>query len=247
MIGVAAAVTYLHDEWKERVLHRDLKDSNVLLDEDFNAHLGDFGLACLMNYSVASKETRLAGTFGYIAPEMAYTGRATEKSDVFSFGVLALVVACGRPALIDFTLSGEQEEEEEKFTTLVDYVWCAHEDGHLLRVADPRLESMFDVEQMTCLLELGLLCCHPDPDARPKMRVAHQVLVGAALMPSLPTCKPSLMFGFDKPVSFDSSEPTLDDRRSSSSQRQGSRGQAGTTTTGSSEASFIFATGSSAD
>jgi serine/threonine protein kinase len=212
MIGVAAAVTYLHDGWKKRVLHRDLKDSNVLLDEEFNAHLGDFGLARFMNHNVTSKTTRLAGTFGYMAPEMAQTGRATEKSDVFSFGVLALVVACGRPALNNVTWCEEQEEEEEEYTTLVDYVWCAHEDGHLLRVADPRLESMFDVEQMTCLLQLGLLCCHPDPDARPKMRVAHQVLVGEASMPSLPTCKPSLMFGFDKIVSSSISGPTLDDQ-----------------------------------
>lgn len=242
MMGVAAAVTYLHNGWKKRVLHRDLKDSNVLLDEEFNAHLGDFGLARFMNHSVTSKQTHLAGTFGYMAPEMAHTGRTTEKSDVFSFGVLALVVACGRPALMDSTLSEEQEEEEEEeYTTLVDFVWRAHEDGHLLRVADPRLESVFDVDQMTCLLQLGLLCCHPDPDARPRMRVAHQVLVGEASMPSLPASKPSLMYGFDRPVIFESSESTADDHSSNSSRRQGSRGRADVTTTESSDTSSTFA------
>ena len=93
LAGVAAALAYLHEEWQQCVLHRDIKASNVMLDGEFNAHLGDFGLARLIDHRKAEKTTEMAGTLGYMAPEMYYTGKATKESDVYSFGVLILEVS----------------------------------------------------------------------------------------------------------------------------------------------------------
>ncbi|KAI7737035.1 hypothetical protein M8C21_007535 [Ambrosia artemisiifolia] len=94
--GLASALQYLHHEWEQCVLHRDIKSSNVMLDKDFNAKLGDFGLARFIEHEKGFKTTICAGTLGYLAPECQVTGKASRESDVFSFGVVALEIACGR-------------------------------------------------------------------------------------------------------------------------------------------------------
>ena len=131
--GIAAALAYLHDEWRQCVLHRDIKSSNVLLDADFNAHLADFGLARLIDHQKVDKTTLMAGTLGYMAPEMPYTGKATKESDVYSFGVLVLEVVCGRRAL-DIHVDSPED------LVLVECVRRVSEAGNLLSVADARLE-----------------------------------------------------------------------------------------------------------
>ncbi|KAG0623297.1 hypothetical protein M758_3G163800 [Ceratodon purpureus] len=134
--GVAAALAYLHEECPQCVLHRDIKSSNVLLDGDWNAYLGDFGLARVVDHQKMEKTTMMAGTFGYMAPEMPHTGKATKESDVYSFGVLMLEVMCGKRAL-------EMGAIEQGEGVLVDRVWRAHEAGNILEVADSRLEAIF--------------------------------------------------------------------------------------------------------
>lgn len=131
--GIAAALAYLHDEWQQCVLHRDIKSSNVLLDADFNAHLADFGLARLIDHKKVDKTTLMAGTLGYMAPEMPYTGKATKESDVYSFGVLVLEVVCGRRAL---DIHADSPED----LVLVESVRRMYGAGNLLSVADARLE-----------------------------------------------------------------------------------------------------------
>ena len=133
LTGVASAVAYLHEEWQQCILHRDIKSSNVLLDADFNAYLADFGLARLIDHKKVDKTTLMAGTLGYMAPEMSHTGKATKESDVYSFGILMLEVVCGRRPL-DFNATRAED------VVLVDSVWRAHEAGDLLRVADPKLK-----------------------------------------------------------------------------------------------------------
>lgn len=209
MRGVAAALAYLHEECPQCVLHRDIKSSNVLLDGDWNAYLGDFGLARLIDHHKMEKTTIMAGTIGYMAPEMLHTGKATKESDVYSFGVLMLEVLCGTRALERNAVEG----------VLVDRAWRAHKARNLLEIADPRLETMLlfsDVQEsescrefelqeaslinpkacddhvgesmlytpgatmgnktITNLLHLGLLCCNPNPEDRPSMRVVLQLL-----------------------------------------------------------------------
>lgn len=184
--GIVAALSYLHNEWQQCVLHRDVKPSNVMLDENFNAHLGDFGLARLIDHNKMAWTTMVAGTIGYMSPEFVHRGRATKQSDVYSFGALALEVACGRRP-VDSSLA-------ETEVVLLDCLWRAHERGELLCMMDPKLDGEFDVAQATCLLHVGLLCCHPDPDARPSMVLARQILSGDQPSPPLPAKRPHMIF-----------------------------------------------------
>ncbi|KAK1301045.1 L-type lectin-domain containing receptor kinase IX.1 [Acorus calamus] len=104
--GVASALLYLHEDGKRYVLHRDIKTSNVMLDSGFNAMLGDFGMARLVDHDKTLQTTDVGGTRGYLAPELYSTGKASKQSDVFSFGVVALEIACGRK-VIDLTAEVE--------------------------------------------------------------------------------------------------------------------------------------------
>jgi hypothetical protein len=97
--GLASALLYLHEEWEQCVLHRDIKSSNIMLDSSFNAKLGDFGLARMVEHAKGSQTTALAGTMGYMAPECVISGRSSKESDIYSFGIVALEIACGRKAI----------------------------------------------------------------------------------------------------------------------------------------------------
>ncbi|XP_010260207.1 PREDICTED: L-type lectin-domain containing receptor kinase VII.1-like [Nelumbo nucifera] len=165
---VAAGVLYLHEGWEARVLHRDIKASNVLLDRDMNGRLGDFGLAHIHGHGQMASTTRVVGTVGYMAPEVVRSGRASAQTDVFGFGVLILEVACGRRPI------------EEGRPPLVEWAWGLMERGELLNAMDERLRAVggFDAEEVERVLHLGLLCTYPDPRARPTMRQVVKVLEG---------------------------------------------------------------------
>ncbi|KAG6488376.1 L-type lectin-domain containing receptor kinase IX.1-like [Zingiber officinale] len=161
-LGLASALLYLHEEADQCVVHRDVKSSNVMLDSDFNAKLGDFGLARLVDREVGLKSTAVAGTFGYLAPECFATGKASKESDVFSFGVVALEIAAGRRAV-------EPSKDDEE-VRLVDWVWRMHGEGTLLEAVDRSLGEAFGGKQAECLMLVGLWCVHPDREQRPSMR-----------------------------------------------------------------------------
>ncbi|KAK9077174.1 hypothetical protein SSX86_005510 [Deinandra increscens subsp. villosa] len=180
--GLASALLYLHEEWEQCVLHRDIKSSNVMLDSNFNAKLGDFGLAKLVDHEKGSQTTILAGTLGYMAPECVVTGRATKESDVFSFGVVALEIACGRK-VIDYMA-------QEKKIRLLEWVWELYGKGALLEAVDPSLGPGFEEEEITRLMIIGLWCVHPDSKLRPSMREAIKVLNSEASLPILPSKMP---------------------------------------------------------
>lgn len=161
---IAAGLLYLHEEWEQVVVHRDVKANNVLLDSSMSARLGDFGLAKLYEHGKNPSTTHVVGTVGYIAPELSLTGKATESSDVFAFGALLLEVACGRRPL-DLNASSERHS-----IILQDWVADCHQRGHILESADPKLGNSYVKEEMELVLKLGLLCSYSQPDARPKMR-----------------------------------------------------------------------------
>ncbi|KAL4188728.1 hypothetical protein AMTRI_Chr08g203560 [Amborella trichopoda] len=173
--GVASVLLYLHEQWDQVVIHRDVKASNILLDTDMNGRLGDFGLAKLYEHGANTQTTRVVGTLGYMAPELARTGRATTESDVFSYGAVLLEVACGRKPI-------EAQGSHQTFL-LVDWVWKCFKKGRILDVCDPRLGGCYVVEEMIMVLKLGLLCSHPLHSYRPSMRQVFQYLGGDTPFP----------------------------------------------------------------
>ncbi|XP_072988474.1 L-type lectin-domain containing receptor kinase IX.1-like [Typha latifolia] len=182
-LGLASALLYLHEEWEQCVVHRDVKPSNVMLDSAFNAKLGDFGLARLVDHDCGSQTTVLAGTMGYLAPECVATGKASKESDVYSFGVVALEIACGRRPL-------DPKEKLLSKVRLVEWVWELYGKKKLLEAADERLDNKFVEKEMECLMVVGLWCAHPDYSLRPSIRQAIAVLKCEAPLPDLPRTMP---------------------------------------------------------
>jgi serine/threonine protein kinase len=153
-ISIASALLYLHEEWEQCVVNCDVKPSNVMLDSAFNAKLGDFGLARLVDHDRGSQTTVLAGTMGYLAPECAMTGKASKESDVYSFGILALEITCGRRPVV-------AKEDEDKIK-LDQWVWDLYGRNEILNAVDGRLDGSFDECEAVCLMVVGLWCAHPD-------------------------------------------------------------------------------------
>ncbi|KAJ7975996.1 Lectin receptor kinase [Quillaja saponaria] len=186
--GVAQALDYLHNGCEKRVLHRDIKASNIMLDSEFNARLGDFGLArTIQKRDETHHSTNIAGTPGYMPPETFLTGRATVETDVFAFGVLVLEVVCGRKP-------GNQNEENNYNSSIVYWVWKLHSRGRILSAADPRMNGDLEQKELECLLILGLACCHPNLHKRPSMKTVLQVIVGEAAPPVVPTERPAFVW-----------------------------------------------------
>lgn len=185
-LGLASALLYLHEEWEQCVVHRDIKSSNVMLDSNFNAKLGDFGLARMVDHELGSQTTVLAGTMGYLAPECITTGKSSKESDVYSFGVVALEITCGRRPV-------EVREEPDK-VRLIEWVWNLYGMGKVLEAADERLNMEFDERQIECLMTIGLWCCHPDHTMRPSIRQVINVLNFEAPLPRLPSKLPVAMY-----------------------------------------------------
>nr|BAJ99781.1 predicted protein [Hordeum vulgare subsp. vulgare] len=184
LAGVASALAYLHHECERRVIHRDVKSSNVMLDESYRARLGDFGLARQAEHGASPDATAAAGTMGYLAPEYMLTGRATEATDVFSFGALVLEVASGRRPI----------GTEGRCNNLVEWVWTLHGEARVLDAVDPRLGGEYDEGEMRRVLLVGLACSSPDPNRRPGMRSVVQMLSGEADPPFVPAARPSMSF-----------------------------------------------------
>ncbi|XP_044476352.1 L-type lectin-domain containing receptor kinase S.1-like [Mangifera indica] len=171
LADVAEGLSYLHHGWDQVVLHRDIKSGNILLDAEMRGRLGDFGLAKLYQQGEVPNSTRVVGTLGYLAPELATVSAPTSASDVYSFGVVILEVACGRRP-IDMTAETDEE------ALLIDRVREFYGQGRICEAADRRIREEYEVEEMELILKLGLACCHPDPQRRPTMKEVVAVLVG---------------------------------------------------------------------
>ncbi|XP_024372765.1 L-type lectin-domain containing receptor kinase VI.2 isoform X2 [Physcomitrium patens] len=190
--GLSGALAYLHEEWQQCILHRDVKPSNILLDDKFNAYLGDFGMARLIDHNKVAYSTVVAGTMGYLAPELPHTRKATPKTDVFSFGVLALEVTCGRRAF--------DPNRPHAEVYLLDWVWTMHQNNQLRKCVDPRLGEDVDVMQSRLVLHIALLACHPDPASRPSMRFVRQVLYGDLSLPTIPPSRPVISYSWSSTI-----------------------------------------------
>jgi len=203
--GVAQALDYLHNGCEKRVLHRDVKASNIMLYSDYNAKLGDFGLARTIEKRNETHHStkEIAGTPGYMAPETFLTGRATVETDVYAFGVLVLEVVCGKRP-------GNVYAQDDYKNSIVYWVWDLHGKGKVVGGVDGRLKKEeIKEEEVECVLVLGLACCHPNPHQRPSMRSVLQVLNGEAPPPEVAKERPAFMWPAMPPSFKDAKDSSL--------------------------------------
>ncbi|KAH6797895.1 proline-rich extensin-like receptor kinase 10 [Perilla frutescens var. hirtella] len=164
-IGAARGIAYLHEDCHPRIIHRDIKSSNILLDSNFEARVSDFGLAKLAMDANTHITTRVMGTFGYMAPEYASSGKLTEKSDVYSFGVVLLELITGRKP-VDTSQPLGDESLVEWARPLLSHAVETQEFGAL---ADPRLGGNFVSGEIFRLIEVAATCVRHSSAKRPTM------------------------------------------------------------------------------
>ncbi|KAL0011466.1 hypothetical protein SO802_006574 [Lithocarpus litseifolius] len=176
-IGIARGLAFLHEESTLKVVHRDIKTTNVLLDRDLNPKISDFGLAKLNEEENTHISTRIAGTIGYMAPEYALRGYLTDKADVFSFGVVALEIVAGK--------NNMKYQPNENFVCLLDKAIVLQQKGNLMELVDPELGSGFSKEEVLRMIEVALLCTNPSPAPRPTMTAVVSMLEGRTVVDEL--------------------------------------------------------------
>ncbi|EEC78170.1 hypothetical protein EE612_026047 [Oryza sativa] len=162
IIGIARGLQYLHEESNLRIVHRDIKASNILLDDKFQPKISDFGLARFFPEDQTYLSTAFAGTLGYTAPEYAIRGELTVKADTYSFGVLVLEIVSSRKNT-DLSLPNEMQY-------LPEHAWRLYEQSKILELVDAKLQADgFDEKEVMQVCQIALLCVQPFPNLRPAM------------------------------------------------------------------------------
>ncbi|KAH6815582.1 cysteine-rich RLK protein 3 [Perilla frutescens var. frutescens] len=182
--GTAEGLAFLHENSKSRIIHRDIKLSNVLLEEDLTAKIADFGLARLFPQDKTHISTAVAGTLGYMAPEYIVRGKLTEKADVYSFGVLVMEVATGT----------RNNALSHNSHSILHKVWNLYRSGNVVEAVDPSIKGKFPEEGASRLLQIGLICVQANPELRPSMSMVVKILTGDQEIPR-PTQPPFLSPG----------------------------------------------------
>ncbi|BAF28235.1 Os11g0470200 [Oryza sativa Japonica Group] len=162
IIGMARGLAYLHEEFHVRIIHRDIKSSNVLLDDEFQPKIADFGLARLIPDDHSHLSTNFAGTLGYTAPEYAIHGQLSEKVDTYGFGVVTLEIIGGRK------LNDARLEPDSQY--LLEWAWKLYEDNNLIELVDRSLDpEEYNHEEVKRTMEIALLCTQSAVTSRPMM------------------------------------------------------------------------------
>lgn len=174
-LGTARGLEYLHEHCNPKIIHRDVKAANVLLDEDFEAVVGDFGLAKLVDVRKINVTTQVRGTMGHIAPEYLSTGKSSEKTDVFGYGITLLELVTGQRA-IDFS-----RLEEEDDVLLLDHVKKLQRERRLDGIVDCNLDQNYNIHEVEMMIQVALLCTQSSPEDRPAMSEVVRMLEGEGL------------------------------------------------------------------
>ncbi|XP_024016702.1 probable LRR receptor-like serine/threonine-protein kinase At1g56130 isoform X1 [Eutrema salsugineum] len=208
-MGVARGLAYLHEDGSVRIVHRDVKASNILLDSKLLPKVSDFGLARLYDDNKTHMSTKVAGTIGYLAPEYAMRGHLSEKTDVYAFGIVILELVSGRPNS-DWSL-----DDERKY--LVEWAWNLHEKSREAELIDHKLME-FNIEEVKRMIGIALLCIQASYALRPPMSRVVAMLSGDVEVNDV-TCKPGYLtdWSFDNTSSSSFSAFQTKDTSASSS------------------------------
>ncbi|KAE8665452.1 putative LRR receptor-like serine/threonine-protein kinase RKF3 [Hibiscus syriacus] len=177
-LGTARGLAYLHYGAQPSIIHRDIKASNILLDDKFEAKVADFGLAKFTPEGMTHLSTRVAGTMGYVAPEYALYGQLTERSDVYSFGVVLLELLSGKKALVT--------DDDNQPSLLADWAWSLVKAERALDVIEDGMPELGPPEVLEKYVLVAVLCSHPELQCRPTMDQVVKMLETDTSVPMIP-------------------------------------------------------------